>query len=67
MPASSADPSVAILPAPVEPSASPFGKRYAAQTITLTPAHLAALRAGQTLALDIQDEYVAHLRLEPHA
>jgi REP element-mobilizing transposase RayT len=67
MPASSADPSVAILPAPVEPSASPFGKRYAAQTITLTSAHLAALHAGQTLALDIQNEYVVHLRLEPRA
>lgn len=64
---SSADPSVAILPAPADPSASPFGKRYAAQTVTLTPAHLAALHAGQTLALDIQDEYVAHLCLEPHA
>lgn len=66
MPASSADSSVAILPAP-EPSASPFGKRFAAQTVTLTPEHLAALQAGQTLALDIQDEYVAHLRLEPRA
>jgi hypothetical protein len=67
MPASSADSSVAILPAPAEPSASPFGERFAAQTVTLTPEHLAALQAGQTLALDIQDEYVAHLRLEPRA
>ena len=67
MPASSAESTVAILPPPVEPSASPFGKRFAAQTVTLTPEHLAALQAGQTLALDVQNEYVAHLRLEPRA
>jgi len=56
---------VIILPTPVEPSASPFGERFAAQTVTLKPEHLAALHAGQTLALDIQNEYVVHLRLEP--
>jgi hypothetical protein len=65
--ASSQERSVAILPAPIEPAASPFGKRFAAQLITLTPEHLAALQSGQTLALDIQNEYVAHLRLEPRA
>ena len=58
---------VAILPAPVEPSVSPFGKRFAAQTVVLTSEHLAALQSGQTLALDIQYEYVAYLRLEPRA
>jgi len=63
----SLDASVIILPAPVEPSASPFGERFAAQIVTLTPEHLVALHAGQTLALDIQHEYVVHLRLEPRA
>jgi hypothetical protein len=31
----------------------------------LTPAHLAALRRGKRLALDVQGEYVVFLKLDP--
>jgi hypothetical protein len=31
----------------------------------LTPAHLAALANGKTLALDVQNEYVAFIQTEP--
>lgn len=65
--ATSFEAAVVILPAPVEPSSSPFGERFAAQTVTIKSEHLAALHARQILALDIQNEYVVHLRLESHA
>lgn len=30
--------------------------------MNITPAHLAAIKSGQTLALDVQNEYVLFLR-----
>ena len=41
---------------------TPFGHRWGGDVATLTPAHLAALESGQTLALDVQNEYVLFLR-----
>ncbi|MCC5848043.1 MAG: hypothetical protein JJU29_08110 [Verrucomicrobia bacterium] len=40
---------------------TPFGKRYGGDVFALTDAHLSALRNGKTLALDVQNEYVAFL------
>jgi len=37
---------------------TPFGRRWGGDVAKLTPAHLAALEAGKTLALDVQNEYV---------
>ena len=41
---------------------TPFGQRWGGDVFKLTDEHLAALRAGQTLALDVQGEYVAFLK-----
>jgi hypothetical protein len=41
---------------------TPFGHRWGGEIATLTPAHLAAIKSGQTLALDVQNEYVLFLR-----
>ena len=67
MPASSAESIHVLTPdSSLEPTeaTSSFGKRFALQTFTLTAAHLEALQSGKILALDIQDEYIAHLRLD---
>ena len=37
---------------------TPFGQRWGGDVAQLTPAHLAALADGKTLALDVQNEYV---------
>ena len=37
---------------------TPFGHRWGGDVAKLTPAHLAAIKAGKTLALDVQNEYV---------
>ena len=47
-----------------EGTATPFGKRWGGDVIRLSPEHLAALQAGQTLALDVQNEYIVFLKLE---
>ncbi len=41
---------------------TPFGHRWGGDVIRLSAEHLAALQAGQTLALDVQDEYVVFLK-----
>jgi hypothetical protein len=41
---------------------TPFGRRWEGGTITLTAEHLAALKNGKTLALDIRDEYVTFVK-----
>lgn len=41
-----------------------FGQRWGGECFTLTSEHLAALRAGKTLALDVQNEYVTFVRLQ---
>ncbi len=40
---------------------TPFGHRWGGDVFRLSPAHLAELYAGKTLALDVQNEYVAFL------
>ncbi len=41
---------------------TPFGQRWEGGTITLSAPHLAALKNGKMLALDVRDEYVAFLK-----
>lgn len=47
---------------------TPFGQRWSGDVAQLTPAHLAAIKAGKTLAVDVQNEYVLFVRSEstPH-
>jgi hypothetical protein len=55
---------VVSVPAPFKASAgveTPFGHRWGGDVFRLSPAHLAELHAGKTLALDVQNEYVAFL------
>ena len=52
-------------PFSVDGNGTPFGRRWGGECLTLTTEHLAALQAGKTLALDIQNEYVAFLRFDP--
>ena len=59
--------SVAIVPDSFDTTdgtETPFGKRWGSQIIHLSADHLAALQAGQTLALDVQEEYVVFLKTE---
>ena len=39
-----------------------FGKRWGGDVIHLSAGQLAALQAGQTLAVDVQNEYVIFLK-----
>lgn len=57
---------VAIVDQPfnVEETEQPFGKRWGGECFTLTAEHLAALQAGKTLALDVQNEYVTFVRVQ---
>jgi hypothetical protein len=41
---------------------TPFGKRSGGDVFRLTIEHIAALQAGQTLALDVMNEYVVFLK-----
>ena len=43
-------------------AATPFGKRWGGDVIHLSADHLAALQAGRTLAVDVQEEYVIFLK-----
>ena len=52
-------------PFSVDGNETPFGKRWGGECLTLTADHLAALQAGKTLALDVQNEYVTFLRYAP--
>ena len=65
MPASqSPDATLVSVPAPFKASEgveTPFGHRWGGDVFRLSPAHLAELHAGKTLALDVQNEYVAFL------
>ncbi|MCX6937288.1 MAG: hypothetical protein NTU80_05230 [Verrucomicrobia bacterium] len=56
---------IAIVPAPLNAmhgASTPFGHRWGGDVFPLSPEHLAALTAGQTLALDVQSEYVAFIK-----
>lgn len=44
-----------------------FGRRWGGDVFELSSEHLAALQAGQALALDVQNEYVVFLRLQAEA
>lgn len=57
---------VVIVDAPfnVDETEQPFGQRWGGECFTLTSEHLAALQAGKTLALDVQNEYVTFVRLQ---
>jgi len=46
----------------IDGAVTPFGTRWGGDIFRLTPAHLAALQAGQTLALDVQSEYIVFLQ-----
>ena len=48
----------------VEKTDQPFGKRWGGDVVTMTEEHLAALREGKLLAVDVMNEYVVFLRLQ---
>jgi hypothetical protein len=41
---------------------TPFGHRWGGDVFLLSTEHFVALQAGQTLALDVQSEYIAFLK-----
>ena len=58
-------PTIAIIPEPFDATSgaeTPFGHRWGGDVFRLSTGHLAALQAGQTLALDVQNEYIAFLK-----
>lgn len=57
--------SIVDQPFSVDETEQPFGKRWGGECFTLTSEHLAALQAGKTLTLDLQNEYVTFVRLRP--
>ncbi len=60
------EPNIAIVEQPfsVDEHENPFGKRWGGELFLLTNEHLAALQAGKTLALDVQNEYVTFVQLD---
>lgn len=44
-----------------------FGRRFRAQTVTLSAAELTALFEGKTLAADVTGEYILYVRVDPGA
>lgn len=64
----SASESIAIVEASFDASNgahTPFGHRWGGDVVTLSSAHLEVMRSGQTLALDVMNEYVVFLKAEP--
>ena len=43
---------------------TPFGRRWGGDVVTLSREHIAALQAGRTLAIDVQNEYVLFIKLD---
>jgi len=60
------DPRVAVVDdiCDVEETEKPFGKRWHHEEIVLQAEHLAALREGKAVAVDVREEYVVFLRLD---
>lgn len=61
---------VAVLPYSIDATngaATPFGHRWGGDVIPLATEHLAALQSGQTLALDVQNEYIVFLKFAESA
>lgn len=44
---------------------TPFGHRWGGDVFTLTAGHITAMKDGQTLVLDVMNEYVVFLKSEP--
>jgi len=44
---------------------TPFGHRWGGDVFTLSSEHLEAMQFGQTVALDVMNEYVVFLKAEP--
>ena len=44
---------------------TPFGHRWGGDVVTLSGGHIEVMRSGQTLALDVMNEYVVFLKAEP--
>jgi|GEM_PF-891209 len=63
------DPRIAIVDdiCDVEESEEPFGKRWHYEEIVLRSEHLAALREGKAVAVDVREEYVVFLKLDDKA
>ncbi len=57
-----------IVDEPFAPNAmenkTPFGVRWGGDIITLKPEHLEALKNGHYIAIDVEREYVAFLKLD---
>ena len=74
-PPSTTTPSTSILGTTVETvpepfdasngSETPFGHRWGGNIFTLTAEHITAMKDGQTIALDVMNEYVVFLKSEP--
>ena len=47
-----------------EVTPSPFGQCWGGELFILSSDHLAALQAGETLALDVMGEYITFIALE---
>jgi hypothetical protein len=60
------EPVIAIVDAvcDVEETCQPFGKRWGGDCFTLTHEHLDAFQSGKLVALDVQGEYVAFVRIK---
>lgn len=60
------DPRIAVVDdiCDVEETEKPFGKRWYHQEIVLRTEHLAALREGKAVAVDVREEYVVFLKLD---
>ena len=43
---------------------TPFGRRWGGDVVTLSREHIAALQAGLTLAVDVQNEYVLFIKTD---
>jgi len=65
-PGSQTDPRIAIVDdiCAVEETEEPFGKRWHHEEIVLQAEHLAALREGKAVAVDVREEYVVFLKLD---
>ncbi len=60
-----ANPGIAIVPDSFDATSgveTSFGRRWGGDVFRLSAEHRAALQAGQTLALDVQNEYIAFLK-----
>jgi len=60
------DPRIAVVDdiCDVEETEKPFGQRWHHEGIVLQAEHLAALREGQAVAVDVREEYVVFLKLD---